>query len=150
MDGMFLQCCTGERPDTAEPTSSAAPTMSAAPTVSSVPTTAPSVSPPPSLSAAPTVSNATTTAAVTATCESNPVCNDLELSGICCPTVDGFGFLDCCSNVTEGEKSSSAMEYIAFIEGSGTSGATAWTLAAQPVTTMAGMLLSAAMLLLLH
>jgi len=30
------------------------------------------------------------------TCELNAKCAVLNLTGACCPTIDGFGYLDCC------------------------------------------------------
>ena len=52
------------------------------------------------LSFSPTAENVTLACCggpVVESCGSNPACHALGLKGSCCPTTDGFGYLDCCT-----------------------------------------------------
>ena len=52
----------------------------------------------------PTAENITLTccgAPIEESCSANPACAEMGLVGACCPTSDGFGFLDCCSGLPD-------------------------------------------------
>jgi len=62
------------------------------------------------------------------------------LEGACCPTSDGFGYLDCCDVVPD-EDVQSTLSYLEFLENGGASGASTAIMST-------GLLLAAASLLL--
>jgi len=60
------------------------------------------------------------------TCELNQKCNALNLTGACCPTSDGFGYLDCCDafpvDCFDGDCNiTSVGDYLKYTGGSGSS-----------------------------